>query len=211
MIPQILSAGIVAVHYLNDMLKKLIDAYWVCLNPIRGAFMYLKTIAVLILISSSLLSACSDSNELNDLAVLTVEKVQEVDNKVFNVYKSPTCGCCTSWIEHLEKQGGKVNPVHPEDLAGKKRQLGVLPRYRSCHTAVSSEGYVFEGHVPVKYIKQFLANKPVDAIGLAVPGMPAGSPGMEMGDRFTPYSVLLLNKDGSSSVYAKIDALTEQY
>ncbi|WP_028469691.1 DUF411 domain-containing protein [Neptunomonas japonica] len=174
--------------------------------------MYSKTISVLIFISTLLLTACSDSSEPFELTELTVETAQKVDNnKVFNVYKSPACGCCTSWIEYLEKQGADVDSIHPGNLSEIKSQLGVLPRYRSCHTAVSAEGYVFEGHVPVKYINQFLANKPVDAIGLAVPGMPVGSPGMEVGDRLSPYAVLLLKKDGTSSVYAQVNAFAEQY
>ncbi|WP_293264349.1 DUF411 domain-containing protein [Neptunomonas sp.] len=175
--------------------------------------MYIKILTVMILASSVALTACSDSSESRNQAVFNEEsKLQSVDSsKVFRVYKSPTCGCCTSWIEHMEKQGGKVDPVHPENLGDIKSQLGILPMYRSCHTAVSVEGYVFEGHVPSRYINQFLSNAPADAIGLAVPGMPAGSPGMEMGDRFTPYSILLLKKDGTSSIYAQINTLAEQY
>jgi len=84
------------------------------------------------------------------------------------------------------------------------------PRYQSCHTAVSSHGYVFEGHVPARHIKAFLANPPADAIGLAVPGMPLGSPGMEVGSRFDPYEVLLLKKDGSSEVFARVDSPAQQ-
>lgn len=176
-------------------------------------FLLLKPAVLLISIFSVLLVACSDSNEARDVVVLPdSNKVQSTDtNKVFSVYKSPTCGCCTSWIERIEKHGIKINTIHPENLAEEKSLLGIQPMYRSCHTAVSVEGYVFEGHVPYKYINQFLEEKPAGAIGLSVPGMPAGSPGMEMGDRFTPYSILLLKKDGSSSIYAQINALAEQY
>ena len=78
------------------------------------------------------------------------------------------------------------------------------PQYRSCHTAVSSEGFIFEGHIPSKYIKQFLSEDHPDAIGLSVPGMPLGSPGMEVEDRFMPYDVLILFKDGTSKTYAEI-------
>ena len=86
-----------------------------------------------------------------------------------------------------------------------KDRHGVKQEYRSCHLAVSAEGYVFEGHVPARYIEQFLEEKPQDAIGLAVPGMPAGSPGMEVEGRFDRYRVLLLKNDGSYEVYARIN------
>jgi hypothetical protein len=84
-------------------------------------------------------------------------------------------------------------------------------RFHSCHTAISTDGFVFEGHIPAKYIQTFLANRPQNVIGLAVPAMPAGSPGMEMGDRFSPYKVLLLNKDGTYSTFSNVENQKEQY
>lgn len=126
-----------------------------------------------------------------------------------NVYKSPTCGCCTLWIDHLEAEGFSSRIHHPDDLNPVKQKYGVAPQYQSCHTAVTREGLVFEGHVPAQVIKRFLAEKPEGAIGLAVPGMPIGSPGMEMGTRFSPYDVLLLKADGSSSVYVRITSLDQ--
>ena len=92
-----------------------------------------------------------------------------------------------------------------------KEDRGIAPNYRSCHTAESNDGYVFEGHVPAKYIKQFLADVPKDSIGLSVPAMPVGTPGMEVDDRFMPYQILLLKEDGSSSVYAEIASYEEQF
>ena len=77
-------------------------------------------------------------------------------------------------------------------------------KYRSCHTSVSENGHIFEGHVPSKYISQFLSENHPNAIGLSVPGMPLGAPGMEYKDRFTPYDVLILFKDGTSKVYAQV-------
>lgn len=124
-----------------------------------------------------------------------------------DVYKSPTCGCCELWIEHLEANGIAAHIHHPEDLDAVKNAQGILPVYQSCHTAISADGYSFEGHIPAHVIVRFLAEKPEGAIGLAVPGMPLGSPGMELRDRLTPYDVLLLKKDGSSEVYEHIDQL----
>lgn len=126
-----------------------------------------------------------------------------------DVYKSETCSCCEKWISHLESEGFHATAHHPDDLTAEKAKRGIAPRYHSCHTAVSAEGYVFEGHIPALVIQRFLTEKPKGAIGLAVPGMPMGSPGM--GNHLDPYDVLLLKADGSSSVYTKIDRIDQQY
>jgi len=133
------------------------------------------------------------------------------ENIALQVYKSPTCGCCSVWIDHLEQSGFTTQTHHPRDLNGLKTRFGIPNRYQSCHTAVSSDGYIFEGHIPAKVIRQLLAEKPADVIGLSVPGMPVGSPGMEVDDKFMPYQVLLLNKDGSTEVYAEFSTAAEQF
>lgn len=126
------------------------------------------------------------------------------------VFKSPTCSCCEKWVTQLDNQGFQTHVQHPADLNQEKLKRKIAPRYQSCHTAVSVEGYVFEGHVPGPVIKRFLAEKPKGVIGLAVPGMPMGSPGMEMGDHFEPYDVLALTADGASRVYAHIASPKDQ-
>ena len=120
------------------------------------------------------------------------------------VHKTPTCGCCKKWVKHLEANSFSTMIKDHQNLQKVKEQHSIKPKYQSCHTAVSQDGYVFEGHIPSKFIKQFLANPEADAIGLTVPGMPLGSPGMEVEGRFTPYDVLVLYKDGSSKVYAEV-------
>ena len=120
------------------------------------------------------------------------------------VHKTPTCGCCKKWVNHLEANNFSTMIKDHQNLQKVKEQHSIKPKYQSCHTAVSQDGYVFEGHIPSKFIKQFLANPEADAIGLAVPGMPLGSPGMEVEGRFMPYDVLVLYKDGSSKVYAEV-------
>jgi len=130
---------------------------------------------------------------------------------VLDVYKSPTCGCCSVWIDHLEERGFLTQIKHPQDLNQVKRKLGVPAQYQSCHTAVTADGYIFEGHIPANIIKKFLDDKPSGAIGLTVPGMPVGSPGMEAGDNFMPYQVLLLKESGPPEVYAEIRTRQEQY
>lgn len=129
---------------------------------------------------------------------------------VLQVMKDPSCGCCEGWISHVQENGFMAQISHPQDLSAQKMRLGIAPQYQSCHTAVSEEGYVFEGHIPANVVSRFLDEHP-DALGLAVPGMPLGSPGMEIGGQFHPYDVLQLNKDGSSQVYAHIASQDEQY
>lgn len=128
----------------------------------------------------------------------------------YEFYKSPTCGCCGDWADHMTDHGFRATVNHPEDLNAIKLRHGIAPEYQSCHTAVFEGDYAFEGHVPARYVKRFLAEKPEGAVGLAVPGMPLGSPGMEVGDRFTPYQVLMIMEDGSHRVYADITAPDQQ-
>ena len=123
------------------------------------------------------------------------------------VHKTPTCGCCKKWVKHLEANSFLTMIKDHQNLQQVKDQYSIKPKYQSCHTAVSQDGYIFEGHIPSKFIKQFLANPEADAIGLSVPGMPLGSPGMEVEGRFMPYDVLVLYKDGSSKVYAEVRKL----
>lgn len=126
------------------------------------------------------------------------------------VYKDANCGCCKDWISHAEDNGMSATAQDVTDLAVFKERYGVPAEMRSCHTAVTTDSYVFEGHVPAKYVAQFLENPPVQALGLAVPGMPVGSPGMEYQDKFAPYQIMQLNKDGTTEVYADIVSAEQQ-
>lgn len=116
------------------------------------------------------------------------------------VYKRAGCGCCVKWVEHLRQNGFSVQSHNVADLDGYKARSGISPRLASCHTAYV-DGYVIEGHVPAQDIRRLLEQRPA-AIGLAVPGMPIGSPGMEQGPRKDPYSVLLVHEDGKTTVFA---------
>jgi hypothetical protein len=118
-----------------------------------------------------------------------------------HVYKSPTCGCCTDWIKHLEDNGFEVDVSEVDNVTPVKIEAGLTPALASCHTAFIND-YVIEGHVPADDIKRLLSQAP-QARGLSVPGMPAGSPGMEMGDRKDPYQVLLFNANGQTRVFAE--------
>jgi hypothetical protein len=119
------------------------------------------------------------------------------------VWKSPTCGCCGKWVKHLEDNGFtvKVNNARSSTIQQIKRQAGIEKKNASCHTAMIG-GYVIEGHVPAADIKRLVEEHP-DAVGLAVPKMPIGSPGMEHPSGETePYDVLLVKKDGSVEMFA---------
>ena len=118
-----------------------------------------------------------------------------------HVYKSPTCGCCGDWIDHLEENGFDVTATNSNDMGRIKAEAGLLPGLGSCHTAIVND-YVVEGHVPADDIKRLLSEAP-KATGLSVPGMPAGSPGMEMGDRKDHYKVILFNEQGQTRVFAE--------
>jgi hypothetical protein len=117
------------------------------------------------------------------------------------VYKSPTCGCCGDWIEHVRAAGFRVIARDTSDVGAVKRRLGVLPTLESCHTATIS-GYVIEGHVPADAIVRLLEERP-SVVGLAVPGMPAGSPGMESARPHVSYEVIAFDKEGRTQVFAR--------
>lgn len=120
------------------------------------------------------------------------------------VWKSPTCGCCAEWVKHVESAGFRVSVRDTGNNAARAR-LGIPAPLGSCHTAEVA-GYAIEGHVPAREIRRLLAERP-DARGLAVPGMPIGSPGMEQGPRRDAYDVLLVRKDGTTAVFAAYAAL----
>ena len=115
------------------------------------------------------------------------------------VYKSPSCGCCAKWVDHLKTSGFQVTVHDQDDLTETRATLGVPRALGSCHTAVVGS-YVIEGHVPADLIQRILKERPA-VRGLAVPGMPAGSPGME-GGRQDRYEVLTFQRDGKTAVYA---------
>lgn len=124
----------------------------------------------------------------------------EADPPAMQVYKSATCGCCQKWVEHLRSRGYAVAVSDVPDLRPVKRELGVPSGASSCHTAFVGE-YFIEGHVPQEDISRLLAEHP-DIAGLAVPGMPIGSPGME-GANPQAYSVFAVHKDGKVTVFAE--------
>ena len=115
------------------------------------------------------------------------------------VYRSPSCGCCGVWIEHAKKHGFQIKDIKTEEMEALKQKHNIPSELASCHTTII-DGYVMEGHIPADDIKRFLSEKP-ELAGLAVPGMPIGTPGMEARDMKQPFQVLAFNDKGEVEVF----------
>lgn len=137
------------------------------------------------------------------LGLAAQQKAAPAAKPTVSVFKSPTCGCCSMWVEHLKSQGFEVQAQNVSDaqLNAVAAQGGVTDDLRSCHTAKVG-GYTVEGHVPAADIHRMLKEKPAIA-GIAVPGMPMGSPGMEQGGRKDPFDTVAFTKDGKKTVFEK--------
>ena len=131
--------------------------------------------------------------------MLITSSIFAMEGKTMTVYKSPYCGCCTKWIDIMKSEGFKVNSIETNEVNTIKQKAGLQAGQTSCHTAFV-DGYVVEGHVNYSAIKKMLEEKP-NIIGITVPGMPIGSPGMEQGNTKQAYNILYVNKDGSTGVY----------
>lgn len=115
------------------------------------------------------------------------------------VYRSPTCSCCEKWLAHLKQNNFVIKDIVTDDVQAIKNKYGVSQEMASCHTAIV-DGYVVEGHVPANDIKTLLKNKP-NVVGIAVPGMPLGTPGMEMGGKKDPYNVMSFDSQNHSQIF----------
>ena len=121
--------------------------------------------------------------------------------KEATVYKSASCGCCKKWVEHMQQSGWTVTAHDVPDVDVYKKRYGVPESLASCHTAIVTGGYVVEGHVPADVIDKLVAQHPADIVGLAVPGMVNGSPGMESG-KADKYDIVAFSKVGKTKVFA---------
>lgn len=154
----------------------------------------------MLLATASLISACqaqSTNDETETEASATVHEM--------TVYHDPNCGCCGKWVEHMHANGFSVEKVSTTDMNSVKREFGVPRELPSCHTAVVGD-YVIEGHVPAEDVLRLLSEQP-DARGLSVPGMPLGSPGMEVDHRRMAYDVVLFKRDGETEVFNHYEAI----
>ena len=140
-------------------------------------------------------------NTSGALAVLAALPAQAIEpSRVLQVFKSPSCGCCGNWVNHMRSAGFTVQVTEVADAAAARKRLGMPDRFGSCHSATIA-GYAIEGHVPAPEVKRLLDVK-AKAIGLAVPGMSPSSPGMDVPGRRDRYQVLLIDAAGNSSVFA---------
>lgn len=147
------------------------------------------------------LAACADADAADEQSAATLAADAQALPTLL-VYKTPTCGCCIGWVEHMQEAGFAVDARDVTDLMSVKIDAGVPAGASSCHTALI-DGYYVEGHVPAEQVKRLLAERP-DIAGIAVPGMPTGSPGME-GPNARPYQVAAIGHDGTASVFAEVD------
>lgn len=136
-------------------------------------------------------------------AAVSLSPLVHAAGEPIEVMKTSGCGCCIGWIKHLEEAGYVVESrdLTMGDLMKVKLDAGLKVGITSCHTGLIA-GYIIEGHVPVREVKRLLSERP-DAIGLSVPNMPIGSPGMDFGDDGEPYDVLIVQRDGSTEIYAQ--------
>ncbi len=134
---------------------------------------------------------------LATVALVGFARDANAEGPAITVHKTPWCGCCTDWADHLRADGFDVTVREHEDLSAVRDRLGVPISLGSCHTA-EVQGYAIEGHVPAVDVRRLLEERPDGVRGLSVPGMPIGSPGMEMGDRQDPYDVIAFGDDGET-------------
>jgi len=135
---------------------------------------------------------------------------ESTEADILTVYKHPLCFCCKKWIEHLNREGIGTRVVNSMDMSEVKGRWGLPRGMESCHTAIWHDQYVFEGHVPARYIRQYLEKPPEGSFGLTVPGMPAGSPGMYNGGDFEPYNIYLLLRGGDYRFFARVEEAESQ-
>lgn len=156
-------------------------------------------VAAILAVMSMGLSGCSGGT-VDSVSAAEGDKGSANSLPSMIAYRSPSCGCCELWVEHMRAAGFEVDIQVVNNMSTIKTNAGIPVGKGSCHTARVGD-YVVEGHVPAADIKRLLAERP-DARGLVVPGMVAGSPGMEQSGRSDPYEVLLIANDGSTSVYS---------
>ena len=161
---------------------------------------------ILVVLTALLMAACGEQEPAQPETREPAKAQQhasaddKVGSKLLEVYKSPTCGCCGDWVDHMKENGYTVEVHDTDNMQAIKEKAGILPGGGSCHTAFI-DGYVIEGHVPASDIQRLLDERP-SARGLTVPGMPMSSPGMGGPGAGDTFDTLLVGSDGSTSVFA---------
>ncbi len=169
----------------------------------------LTLLYVAVFTSFMALTSCSkkdDSADSGNASASTTNKTAHVHPETdITIFKTPTCGCCKLWVDHLAEANFTATVTDMDSLHEIKQKYGITEELQSCHTAVIDD-YVMEGHIPSSIMRRFLNNPPQGAKGLAVPGMPLGSPGMDTGSQSEAYDVLLIKADGTTQVFAHVAA-----
>lgn len=140
----------------------------------------------------------ANNHAVADASIWETKSSYSVPREI-TVYRSPNCGCCGGWIAHAKQHGFQVTDIKTDDMEAIKQKYNLPSELASCHTTIV-DGYVMEGHIPLDDIKRFLTQKP-DYAGLAVPGMPIGTPGMESGDMKQPFAVVAFTDEGEVEVF----------
>ncbi|MEB3231185.1 MAG: DUF411 domain-containing protein [Leptolyngbyaceae bacterium] len=177
---------------------------WVAFGLNNAGISPSSLVAIALITASLALSSCSLAQGSGDRPIaeavdITMAQPAATDYEI-TVFRSPTCGCCGQWIEHMQAAGFTVKDEITQDMDAVKQQYGISSGLASCHTTVAGN-YVIEGHVPAEDVQRLLAEAP-DIAGIAVPGMPIGSPGMESGSYIEPYTVIAFSADGTNTVFA---------
>ena len=163
-------------------------------------FLSKMTLSLIIMASMLSISACKEAPKTQSP---DQNQEQNTANRfAITVYHSPTCGCCSKWIDHLKENNFKINSIETTDMEAIKKKYAIPDSLGSCHTGVIGD-YFIEGHVPAKDIKRLLKDKPENIAGLSVPQMPIGTPGMEMGEQKDDFSVFAFSKTGQSHVFKR--------
>lgn len=153
-------------------------------------------------LSGLVLGGCSPPSDDRSATSTGLENAQQAHKAAMTAYRDPSCGCCGAWARIAEQAGYEVTLLDDNNMTAVKQRLGVPPELASCHTAVVND-YVIEGHVPLEQVDRLLNERPADIRGIAVPGMPIGSPGMEVPDGTKePFQVIAFAADGTTSVYS---------
>ena len=175
----------------------------IAIATIVGGVHYLTSTPGNDLTISSNNSVIAQDNPHQAILLSVWDKKTEVDysgTTEMTVYRSPTCGCCGVWVEHAQQHGFIIEDIETEEMEALKQKHNIPAELASCHTTII-DGYVMEGHIPADDIKRFLAEKPDNMLGLSVPGMPIGTPGMEAKDIKQPFQVLAFNDQGEVKVF----------
>lgn len=161
----------------------------------------ISTVGASAFLRGSIASANNSISQRSEMVtnIQNLAQAPSPETMAATVYRDPNCGCCEAWMEHLQANGFQVSDVQQPNMDAVKQEYNVPADLRSCHTAIIN-GSVIEGHVPAADIKRFLSEQS-DAIGLAVPGMPVGSPGMDAGETREPFTVFSFDQQGSAEVF----------